>query len=262
MFKFLLPLTTKSTMNPTRANFGSFEAGNIQKDSMARQPSPETDNGTNLTHTISNRASKFPDLYGFLSQHDLTNIDWDPPTSGSEAGYPAVGQVYYINHPEDAEIDHRIVVIFRTNNDSWSCYGFYRYARESDTINEDFRDEHVRVGQNQHAGDIVLNLEGPDGEHPEVGPHIWINCRQMLDIKHTVAVVPLGCIQRECLDLLWCKGRDVFDRTFADMDKRARHRKDVRQVVPPPSQSPPDPPVEKKRKHTQRSSVDKSKWKR
>lgn len=171
-------------------------------------------------------ASKFKLLQGFIKQDDPTDVKLDY-TTGEAINYAGVGRLYYIDHPQDEAIHYRIVVIIRTNNDSWSCYSFCKHTDKNDCSHHDFVTEHIQIAEHKQGGHtsrsivprVALQLHDAEGKQLEVEPKIWINCRQMLDIKHTVRLASLGSIDPASLKVLLKKGRKVFNDTFGDCDK-------------------------------------------
>lgn len=174
------------------------------------------------------RTSKFPGLRGFVQLNSSNNeipLDYE---LGQQLPYAKVGSIFYIDHPDDKEIDDRIVVIIRTNNDSWSCYGFCRNKDRDECDNQSFRAEHAQVASETttQAGGadgvprVVLKIRDAWDNTLEVDSGVWVNCRQILDIKHTVRVASIGSICEDSLLGLLEKGSRVFNRTFADLDKK------------------------------------------
>jgi hypothetical protein len=175
------------------------------------------------TSLLGNRFSRFADLRGFLRADEGKEITAAYDT-GASFHFADVGEIYYINHEWNKEIHQKVVVIFRTNNDSWSCYEFCKHPVKHDCEKQAFKEEHVKVvanmpprqSRNGDMSSVVLELQ--DGL--EVQSDIWINCRRILDIKHTVNVAAMGWVGKDCLGTLLQKGRDVFIQTYADRDKK------------------------------------------
>lgn len=193
--------------------------------------------------TPSNRVSKFKRLKGFVERNDNNEIELEYVT-GRDVGYPKVGKLYHIDHPKDGDINNRVVVIFRTNNDSWSCYGFCKHPDRDDCEDQAFKDEHAEVvgqvpdGRNpvDDVPRIAVQLRDAGGAALNVDSDLWINCRQMLDIKHTVRLTPIGSVHQDSMVALLSKGKRVFNTTFGDRDRRgtpqptAEHRNSLPQT--------------------------------
>jgi hypothetical protein len=172
---------------------------------------------------LGNRFSRFADLRCFLRADEGTEITAAYDT-GAAFHFADVGEIYYINHEWNEEIHQKVVIIFRTNNDSWSCYEFCKHPVKHDCEKQAFKEEHVKVvanmpprqSRNGDMSSVVLELQ--DGL--EVQSDIWINCKRILDIKHTVNVAAIGWVSKDCLGPLLQKGRDLFIKTYADRDKK------------------------------------------
>ncbi|RMZ86613.1 hypothetical protein DV736_g6161, partial [Chaetothyriales sp. CBS 134916] len=188
------------------------------------QSTGESRNSVETMSTSGARASKFPGLIGFLVQNDNGAAEL-AYTHGHAVCYAAVGRVFFINHQNDEEINHRVVVIWRTNRDSWSCYSFCKHDDKDDYESKEFKDDHIKVIANPSATRqidtkpvVAVDLRNIR-EELVLADHIWINCREVLDIKHTVRLAPLGCVAHDSLTQLLDKGKEIFLRTFADQDK-------------------------------------------
>jgi len=178
-------------------------------------------------HNPGSRVSKFTGLQGFakLDNSDGFNLHI---AHGRDFPYAEVGTLYYITHPQDQEINDRVVVIFRTNNDSWSCYGFCKHPNRVEWSNQEFKNEHIAAVEQipaqsdsvDNAPTVVLQLQDVSGRSLRVDSHLWINCRQMLDIKHTVQMAWIGLLRKDSLHELLKKGKAVFDSTYGDVDKK------------------------------------------
>jgi hypothetical protein len=174
------------------------------------------------------RTSKFPGLRGFVQLNGSNSeipLDYE---LGQQFPYAKVGSIFHIDHPDDKEIDDRIVVIVRTNNDSWSCYGFCRNKDRDECDNQNFQAEHAQAVSEATAQAnsadgvprVTLKIRDAWDNTLEVDSGVWINCRQILDIKHTVRVASIGSISANSLLGLLGKGSRVFNSTFADLDKK------------------------------------------
>ena len=172
------------------------------------------------------QTSKFYGLEGYVATDPQRQLRLSY-SDGRAATYAEVGRVYHINHPIDNEINQRVVVIFRTNNDSWSCYGFCKHPDQDDCKNLDFKLEHIKVVA---GGPVRIQIRGSmpriafaphdtGGSSLELSSDLYINCRQIFDIKHTVKVAPLGSLDSQSLERLLRTGREVFLNTFGDLDK-------------------------------------------
>lgn len=173
------------------------------------------------------RTSKFPGLRGFVQLHGAGEVPLEAEP-GQLFPYAKVGSIFYIDQPSDNEIDDRIFVVVRTNIDSWSCFGFCRNKDRDECENPTFKAEHAPVTSDattqanspDDAPRVMLKLRDAWDNVLEVDGGIWINCRQILDIKHTVSVASIGSIHKDSLTNLLQKGLRVFNRTFADLDKK------------------------------------------
>ena len=143
-------------------------------------------------------------------------------TFGQPINWDRVGRIYYINHPRDHEIHNRVVVIFRTNHDSWSCYGFCKHPDKDDCENQDFRIENAQIvaqrpARRQNVDSVPrIELSIRDADN---------NNKQTLEISGSNAVrcsissTPFkwrrwARVEEDSLEELLHQGRDVFNKSL------------------------------------------------